>query len=799
MVFVDEKTASNLGNLLLEAAQPNIYTINAFRILELPVDCGEQDLSKRQKMIEIATKNDQPLPAGPGRALPLEQTPDYYAIRDAMERLRDPERRFIDEFFWFWPHSLGDGRGDEALAALRELNLEGAVEIWTDYANTYSEENVSVHNLAVLSHTLALDLENKSLMASLSEADLKKLDIYWKQTYKRWKLLLSHEGFWKRLVARVNDFGDPRLDSSTVDEMRNMLPLGLLTINAHLAILAAEKGDQAAVERQLQIMRTSGMEDGHMTDAILRALEPLREQIKTFCKNAKAQAEADPVHADKPSKSLLEQCKPLLAIIDLLLAKDTPARQTLHDEVALRGLDCTVAFGNKTENWKEAKKLLEAYLKLAESPGVRRRLEENIKTLKGNLESGNQWCGEGYYDLPEPILETLEKARQLSNNQEYDQAISLLEGLLAQTTPALTEEQKNLVRKPLSTCLNMRANVRFSAAMQALDRPRRVIEKIQANIKRNNPNLFMTILAVSSGTEQQMAMSGNLVCMACLRPVRAWYTFTYNDTKLLICESCNLENNRELDARKNEFRKALLKINDDLLRAIELNPTSPNPKNNLQELRKIASQLNIVLPGKPSAPARESKPAPTRKPSPKPSPKPAPVSKPAPKPTAPPSGQTGFWGTVWVLGAIVLGMNFLLKPLWFSAQGGFMMSLMQGLYFGLPPLLVFVLTKQSLAAALSNAFVYLTLISASAMGTLNLLYVTLVSVLYYICFRVIANRRTTFLNLLVTSLLALGLGVGLSIAFWQWQPNVIGLGGNASGAVSAVIVTLLLGKMFKKL
>lgn len=224
MVLAEEKANTNLGSLLLEAAQPNIYSINAFRILELPVDCGEQDLSKRQKMIDIANKNDQPPPAGPGRALPLDETPDFYTIHNALERLRDPERRFIDEFFWFWPHALGDGRGDEALAVLRERNLEGAVEIWTDYANTYSEENVSVHNLAVLSHTLALDLENKSLAAPLSDAQLKKLEIYWKQTYKRWKMLLSHEGFWSRLVAHVKDFGDPRLDSSTVDEMRRMLP-----------------------------------------------------------------------------------------------------------------------------------------------------------------------------------------------------------------------------------------------------------------------------------------------------------------------------------------------------------------------------------------------------------------------------------------------------------------------------------------------------------------------------------------------------------------------------------------------
>ena len=796
MVLVDEKTTTNLGSLLLEAAQPNIYTINAFRILELPVDCGEQDLSKRQKVIEIANKNDTPPPAGPGRALPLDETLDYYTIRNALERLRDPERRFVDEFFWFWPHALGDGRGDEALAVLRELNLEGAVEIWTDYANTYSEENVSVHNLAVLSHTLALDLENKSLTSPLTDSQLKKLDIYWKQTYKRWKMLLSHEGFWARLVARVNDFGDPRLDSNTVDEMRRMLPLGLLTINAHLAILASEKDDQASVDRHLQTMQSSGLDNGHVNEAILRALEPSRERIKTFCKNSKSQAEADPVHADQASKNLLEQCQPLLVTIDRLLAKDTPSRQTIHDEVALRGLDCSIAFSNKTENWKEAQKLLKAYLKIAESPGTRRRLEENINTLKGNLESGNQWCGEGYYDLPEPILEPLEKARQLSNNQEYDQAINLLEGLLSQTTPALTEKQKTLVRKPLSTCLNMRANVHFTAAMQELDKPRRVIEKIQANVGRNSTNLLMTMLAVSSGTEQQMARSGSLVCLACLRTVQTWYTFTFNDTKLLVCESCNQDNNRELEGRKGVFRKALLGINNDLLRAIDLDPTSPNPKNNLEELKKIASQLNITLPGKPSAPSRESKPAAS---TPKPTSKPVtPAAKPAPPPPAKPFGQTGFWATVWILGIVALGMNFLIKPNLFAIVANeFMQISLIGLYMALPPLLAYVLTRRPGGAFLLNILMYFTYFN-SGFGTMNVVYILIASAFYYVCFKIIAKKKVTFMNLLTTSLLTLGLEVLLSAYFWQWQPDTQILLGNATGSGLAVILTLILGKMFKK-
>src|SRR3712207_3919390 len=94
------------GEILLEAARPELYRTNAFRVSELPVDADGRQLAKRQQVIELASNTGMPVPPGPGRALPLAATPDPDALRDAMQRLRDPERRLVDEFFWFWPHRL---------------------------------------------------------------------------------------------------------------------------------------------------------------------------------------------------------------------------------------------------------------------------------------------------------------------------------------------------------------------------------------------------------------------------------------------------------------------------------------------------------------------------------------------------------------------------------------------------------------------------------------------------------------------------------------------------------------------
>jgi WD40 repeat protein/formylglycine-generating enzyme required for sulfatase activity len=663
MIPNNEKIASNLGNLLLEAAKPDIYGINAFRTLEMPIDCRENELVKRQKMIDIATKNGTPIPSGAGRAFPLEKGVDEYAIRNAMERLRDPEQRFIDEFFWFWPHELGNGRNDEALLALREGNIEEAVQVWTDIANTYTAENVSIHNMAVLSHLQALDLEEQAKSSPLSEIQLKRLGIFWKQTYKRWKMLLDHQGFWKRLEARVSEFGDPRLDVNTVEEMRRMLPLALLTITANLAIQASLRNDQASLERLIQVMRNSGLENYQIDDSFIRALEPFREQVRNFCKNAKEQADSNPARANKPAWGLLEQCKPILKTIDQFLPKESAFRMTLHDEVGLRGLECTIAFGNKTEGWKEELRLLEAYLAITEGQSARGRIEENIKTVKNNLETGNRWCGDGYYDLPEPLLGQLEQARQFTENKQYDQAVKILDGFLSQKEPPLTQDQKRLVSTSMSSCLTSRSLDPLTQAISTLDKPTRIVEKIIDNIKRNVSNAMTTAGAVKLGMEQSFAQFGNLHCMACLTTVTSWYTFEYNQVKVLVCNSCYSTHKREIDNKLDKIKGSLRTANDDLLQAIELDPSNAGAKSNLKLVKDLAKQFNLDLPTAPSRRrAGVPKPQVERKPAPVSRPYPTVEPKSTPPPLAPAKPRVS---RTW----LVIGTIIVIAILYFWARG----------------------------------------------------------------------------------------------------------------------------------
>lgn len=372
-----------LSSILLDAARLDLYRVNAFRVAGLPVGATARDMLRQAEKLKVMEKLGGGTPCG--GPLSLDPAPDSDAMREAMQRLHDPERRLVDEFFWFWPHQLGQSKSDEALAALGRGDVKAAAEIWAKQENYHSDSNVSMHNLAVLSHATALDLEHVTLTKPLLDEQKKQRDLCWQQAFQRWKILLQHEGFWSRLTARIRDLDDPRLTTGTARRMQVSLPLALLSINAQLAVRAAERGDTTEAKRHLQIMSTWGEEDV-VEEALRRAVQPIRERIKTLCKAAEPEADGDPVHADGVTRRLLEQARPLLGVLDALLPAGNPTRDGAHDEVALRALACQIQFGNKTENWKVSLELLEQTLPIAASESARGRIEENIKTVKGNLD-----------------------------------------------------------------------------------------------------------------------------------------------------------------------------------------------------------------------------------------------------------------------------------------------------------------------------------------------------------------------------------------------------------------------------
>src|SRR5262249_38623914 len=138
---------------------------NAFRITGLPVDATLRDIGKQAERLKLLAELGQDPQSNV--AMPLRPSPTVDDIRDAIQRLKDPEKRLIDEFFWFWPQKFGESRSDAAIKALEEGNLESAADIWMSKRKDPTEGVAATHNLALIFHVSALDWENKCLTADI--------------------------------------------------------------------------------------------------------------------------------------------------------------------------------------------------------------------------------------------------------------------------------------------------------------------------------------------------------------------------------------------------------------------------------------------------------------------------------------------------------------------------------------------------------------------------------------------------------------------------------------------------------
>lgn len=116
-------------NPLIVAATKDLFRNNAFRITGISVDATGCEVADHSKKLNMLKELGQHIPAQ-ATAMALVPPPTHEEIREALEKLKDPEKRFIDEFFWFWPGKFGTSKSDPALQAVAQGKLNVAVDIW---------------------------------------------------------------------------------------------------------------------------------------------------------------------------------------------------------------------------------------------------------------------------------------------------------------------------------------------------------------------------------------------------------------------------------------------------------------------------------------------------------------------------------------------------------------------------------------------------------------------------------------------------------------------------------------------
>ena len=368
---------------LIEVATRHLYRQNAFRVLGLSVNATPRDIRRRQAELSMRKRLGIPPTKDDAAYFPLDPPPTEDDMRKAEQRLNDAETRLVDELFWFWPSQLGSDE-DDGLELLAQNRPNEALSLWLDFEKHSSVGRTSTHNLAVLYHLAALELEHKATEQALTPKETKTCAIYWQRAYRRWRQLLDDVAFWENLTGRIRHSNNKRLkpEPETARRIWATLPRAILTINARIAISNAEIGQNLqAARRHVSLMRESGVDHGIIEKVLRSCLGSVHQRIRMICEPVEREASETPDDAAELARGVLDDCKPLMRTIDLVLQGSDPLRRGSHDEVAKAVRDCTLAYGNNTQDWKTCIELLAPALEMATGEPLRDLIKGDLGTL----------------------------------------------------------------------------------------------------------------------------------------------------------------------------------------------------------------------------------------------------------------------------------------------------------------------------------------------------------------------------------------------------------------------------------
>ena len=369
---------------LIDAATKDLFRKNAFRITGLSVDATTREVSRHADKLKMLAELGQD-PHTQSAAFPMKPPPSLDEIREAIQKIKDPENRVVDEFFWFWPEEFGNSQSDPAMQALAKGDSAKAIEIWAARENGTVSSTTAKHNLALVYHVCALDWENYAVKNTVEADRREKMTNYWKGAFNRWETLATSEQFWEQVVARIRQLNEPNLPTGFARRMRATLPEALDKINAELAVAFAESGKIELARLHIQFMRETNQGLDNVEKTAELVLTPARSRLKEQIQRARESAQQNPATAHEAARTLIEHAHPLMDVFDLFFGEQEHFQKELFDEAATTVVNCLVAYQRKSGDNETFVKLLERTLSLAESVEVRRRIEENIGIGKGNL------------------------------------------------------------------------------------------------------------------------------------------------------------------------------------------------------------------------------------------------------------------------------------------------------------------------------------------------------------------------------------------------------------------------------
>jgi hypothetical protein len=364
----------------MEACTLQLYKKNIFRITGLPVDATTKEIARQAQKLQMQEEIGEEI-TGSKPAFALKINPTSEEIRAALSRMKEPQHRLVDEFFWYWPEKFGESKNDPAIQAMMSGDAQGAINIWRQRQKEGSD--VAKHNMAVMFHMYAVDWSLYHVLYDIDASMEDEIKVYWRKAFDRWEDLVDSDEIRDILKERIRAIGDDALTTGFVKRMLTDLPMALDMINAEAAFKLAERNRMEWARFHVDFMNEThqGLDDVDSTAEMI--LAPTKARVEQHLANCKDRTKKDPKSGTVFATELLSQCRPMMDLFDLFHGEDAHQRNDLFDKVAETVIG--IAYADWSVN-KNAQRILPIYQKaldIAFGINLRERIIEQISQIEG--------------------------------------------------------------------------------------------------------------------------------------------------------------------------------------------------------------------------------------------------------------------------------------------------------------------------------------------------------------------------------------------------------------------------------
>lgn len=367
----------------MEACTLALYQKNIFRVTGLSVDATSKEISRQVQRLQMIKDSGLGRVNGPRPAFGLAVPPTTDEIRAALARMREPEHRIIDEFFWYWPEEFGASREDPAIQALLAGDSECASRLWAYREKCGSD--VARHNLAVMFHMNAVDCTGYHTISKLDRMVEEQIQEYWLNSFERWEKLIESDQLWNILIKRVVFLNDQALTTGFIRRMRRMLPQALDRINAEAALKFGEQGRLDWAKTHVNFLRREHHGLDEMDGTIELILSPSRKRLEQQLRSANNQSKKNPTQGALVASQIILSSELLMAVYDVFYSRDDAQRVELFDQVAVTVTNLLIAYQHESGDNPLFVELLKKTLQFSSSQPTQERLLNNIAIGKNNI------------------------------------------------------------------------------------------------------------------------------------------------------------------------------------------------------------------------------------------------------------------------------------------------------------------------------------------------------------------------------------------------------------------------------